>query len=71
MGQTSNIQVTLREDKQQLILKIRDDGVGFPTHQHLDGGLKRMQERVSDFNGNFMLHQLESKGCEIHIAIPL
>nr|MCU0499957.1 hypothetical protein [Anaerolineae bacterium] len=67
----SNIQVTLREDKQQLILKIRDDGVGFPTHQHLDGGLKRMQERVSDFNGNFMLHQLESKGCEIHIAIPL
>ncbi len=72
-GKTS-VEIRLTGGSKQLILSIRDHGVGFDIHsaQHQSGlGLIGMQERVRLIRGEFSLETLPGRGAAIRIRVPL
>ena len=71
---TVNIQLVKYDDTLSLV--IEDDGIGF-KYDEMSGndkqsgiGLISMKERVSGFNGNFIINSSLNKGTEILIDIP-
>jgi signal transduction histidine kinase len=54
-----------------LFLTITDNGKGFNTASKNTGiGLKNMQERIEEVNGNFSIESTLEKGTIIYIEIP-
>ncbi|WP_146106941.1 tetratricopeptide repeat-containing sensor histidine kinase [Polaribacter porphyrae] len=59
------------ETKKEIILKIKDDGIGFDLKKQKSGiGLKNMKERIEDISGIFMIESEENKGTTLIIRIP-
>lgn len=73
------IELNLEAPGSMLLLRVRDDGVGFDPAQidpdkalrrgHL--GLKHIQERVEGFNGTFCIRSQEGEGTELEVLLPL
>lgn len=57
--------------KNRLLIRYKDNGIGFTATQKKGLGLKHINERVHDVNGNFTVHYEAKKGAEIEISIPI
>ena len=62
--------VTIEQNENELMLSVKDNGVGFEETVSLIGsGLKGMQERVEFLNG--MVEVKSEQGTEIIIHVPV
>lgn len=74
-SKAKKLSILLKEDKEFLILKVQDDGVGFSELDLEDKdmkhfGLKIVKERVSFLSGNFHINSTE-EGTTIQVKIPI
>jgi len=70
----SEIAITVKNDKEQLIIDILDDGKGMEVqdfHSDVDFGLLGMRERAHSLGGQFKLTSALGEGLAIHITLPL
>ncbi len=71
----TNVSVKLDCNRQDVLVKVTDDGIGFDprgdsdTVKHL--GLQGMKERVALLSGDIAINSSPGKGTEIIITIPL
>jgi PAS domain S-box-containing protein len=74
-SRAQNARVTLEHDIHEVILKIEDDGCGFPIDGHHPGvkgmGLKNVKERVRMCGGRINLFSQPGQGTRIEITIPI
>ena len=57
--------------KDQLVMQITDNGVGFSTTENNEGiGIKNIASRVNDINGILDITSKKGEGTTIHISIP-
>ena len=70
-AEASELTINFKETKKVLFLTITDNGKGFNTASKNTGiGLKNMQERIEEVNGNFSIESTLEKGTIIYIEIP-
>jgi len=69
-SKAKNITVALNYDKENLLLHITDDGIGFDTHAKTGIGLKSMQNRAALIGGRFNLQSAPGNGTSITIELP-
>jgi signal transduction histidine kinase len=67
--------LTLQEREGQVLMEIRDDGVGFDRHGIQDGrnghfGILGMRERVEMAGGNWELVSVAGGGTTIRASLP-
>lgn len=67
------LSVTQRQDTDELVLDIRDNGIGFDPSESFPGrlGLNSMRERVMRLGGVFTLESTPDQGTHIRAGIPL
>ncbi|MBK7260559.1 MAG: PAS domain S-box protein [Rubrivivax sp.] len=73
-AQAGAARITLRCVKQEIVLSVRDDGIGFPDRSALhDGrfGLLGMRERVHMLGGSFNIDNPVGGGGRITVRLPL
>lgn len=72
-GQPGRVTVSMNVERQQVLLKIEDDGVGFDTTDtHADSfGIIGMKERVDLLNGHICFDSKIGAGTLVIIQIPL
>ena len=71
-AQASCVLIHLYAVEDKLILKIKDDGIGFEQKPDDMGfGLKGMFERATLLNGSFNILSNPGAGTELHLEIPL
>ena len=59
-------------EKEILVLKITDNGVGFNTENAKHGiGIANMKRRTELFSGNFLIKSSPGKGCTMTVCIPM
>lgn len=64
----NSIRLKLAQQGDRLILKIKDDGIGFDTNTRSNGvGLTNMQTRASLHNGKMKIVSAPGKGCELTV----
>lgn len=67
-----NVQVTLLTKKQQLAIRITDDGKGFDVTQIKTGtGISNMRHRIEALDGKMEITSSPGKGCMLVATIPL
>ncbi|WP_408024963.1 tetratricopeptide repeat-containing sensor histidine kinase [Tenacibaculum sediminilitoris] len=67
-------QIDLKEEKNQLTVLVKDDGVGFSTSSpsFSDGiGLNQVEARIHIMNGKLTITSKENIGASIHIIVPI
>ncbi len=73
-SQAENISVVLNVNNQELLLTIKDDGVGF-VKSNIAGkktlGLLGMKERTLMMGGSYEIESRPGKGTAVHILVPL
>ena len=72
-AEAKRVNVTLKENKGELCLTIRDDGRGFDaeTQNHKTLGLLGMKERTSMIGGNYRIKSHIGKGTLVEVTVPL
>ncbi|WP_348717832.1 ATP-binding protein [Tenacibaculum sp. 190130A14a] len=73
-SKANHAKIALKEEKDQLTILIRDDGVGFaPSSSSIkDGiGLNQIDARVHVMNGKFIMSSEINKGTEAIITVPI
>lgn len=73
-GNAKKAFISVKENKNQFVLKIKDDGIGFDikkTNETEGFGLNRIRARVKKFKGSFVIVSTSNKGTFIKIKIPL
>lgn len=67
-----NVWLSVSSNNKNVIIAIKDDGVGFDTKERLKGtGIKNIINRVEAQNGLFELHSSPGTGCAIKAVFPL
>jgi signal transduction histidine kinase len=71
----TRIEVLLRQTEEEVILEVRDNGIGLPrnpeNHRRTGGlGILGMKERVRRFEGSFLLSGQPGGGTTLRIALP-
>ena len=69
-AQAKNVNLSVETTKENIILEISDDGVGFDTEINWNG-IKNMKERTSLQNGHFEIDSTPSKGTVVKSWFPL
>ena len=67
----SNVRVTVRQERDRLLLSVQDDGKGFDTKQERGMGLLGIHERVSHLGGSFAVDSEPGQGAVLSIMLPL
>jgi signal transduction histidine kinase len=74
----TSVSVSLRQHEGDLLLIVRDNGVGFDVQNALDKaasgqsmGLIGMQERIRGMNGSISIESEPGQGTEIRVRIPV
>jgi PAS domain S-box-containing protein len=68
----SRVQISLRTDKENVYLAVRDNGIGFDMNKKSKGiGLRNIDNRVQFHKGIVSLHSKPGGGCAIEISVPL
>lgn len=71
-SRAKNVNVTIAEQLNKLIMIITDDGIGFEVHNAYSGnGLKNMQARAKEINGELHISSWQKKGTRIELRMPL
>ena len=55
----------------QLVLEVRDDGVGLPDGDSIGSGLRNMQKRADALGGSLTISGQPGHGTTMHWAVPL
>ena len=64
--------IELKYDENNLVLLIKDNGIGFDSSKKSDGlGLANMRTRVEEMNGDIEISASVGKGVSIQIGIPI
>jgi two-component system, NarL family, sensor histidine kinase UhpB len=67
-----NVLIEFRLLESQMMLAIRDNGVGFDTSKKAKGiGIRNMESRISFYSGTLELQSSEGKGTSIIVLLPL
>jgi signal transduction histidine kinase len=66
-----DVKVTVRQERDRLLLSIQDDGKGFQAQQEKGMGILGMQERVSYLGGIFMMDSEPGRGTKLSVTLPL
>ena len=68
---STRIQIEIRNQKEDIVIVIQDDGKGFDVTQTEQGnGINNMKKRISDCNGTFKIKTKPAAGTEITISLP-
>ena len=65
------MRVTVRQERDRLLLSVQDDGKGFDTKQERGMGLLGIHERVSHLGGSFAVDSEPGQGAVLSIMLPL
>jgi signal transduction histidine kinase len=67
----ANVRVTVRQERDRLLLAVQDDGKGFDPHQERGMGLLGVEERVSHLGGSFVVESEPGQGAVMRVMLPL
>lgn len=70
-AQARNARITLDRQADRLVVRIEDDGRGFPTGRFRGLGLLGIEERVGRLNGSFHIDTHPGKGARLQVQLPL
>jgi two-component system sensor histidine kinase UhpB len=72
-AQASRVRVSLKSDKEKVVVSISDDGVGLPPDWSRPGhfGLRGLAERVANLGGVFHAGSTDPRGVSLTAEIPL
>ncbi len=67
----SEMSISIKQQNEHLHLTITDNGIGFDTHQQVNGiGLKNINSRVNFYSGKMKVTSAPGCGCTLEVAIP-
>ncbi len=70
-AQATHAQISLHEHKNQIVLKVTDDGKGYDASQHSGGiGIQNIKARTQSLNGRFTVIR-QKKGMLHTVQIPI
>jgi signal transduction histidine kinase len=74
-GQCKRVSVSVSEEEGDVVLDVRDDGVGFPTDDprglnRTRGGLAGIRERITGVGGAFKLENGVGGGARVWVRVP-
>ena len=72
-SQASKVKTALIEEKEELIITIEDNGVGFATNRFKKNegfGLTQIRARISNMKGNITINSSPNSGTFVQIKIP-
>ncbi|MBA6156339.1 tetratricopeptide repeat protein [Tenacibaculum sp. S7007] len=73
-SKANNAEIIIKEEKSQLTILVKDDGVGFSTSSSSlnDGiGLNQIEARVKMMNGKLTINSEINNGASIFISVPI
>ncbi|PWT89107.1 MAG: hypothetical protein C5B55_11950 [Blastocatellia bacterium] len=71
-SQAKNVQVELAANREEVLLRISDDGMGFDLSREVAGlGLASMRERVQAIGGSIDISSSSKSGTQIEVRVPL
>lgn len=71
-AKATEVRIDLRTTATRLVLRIEDNGRGFPVNQNTTGfGIQGMRERTAALGGHFKLVSRAGAGCQIRVSIPV
>lgn len=71
-SQATRVEIELRADATQAMLRVVDNGVGFDRRHTLGGlGLSSMQERIRSVRGSIKIKSAPGKGTQIKMRVPI
>ena len=59
------------ENKDDLLLEVLDDGVGFPPERSTGLGLRSMRERAAELGGYCEIESTPGAGTSVSVCLPL
>jgi signal transduction histidine kinase len=71
-AQANRVWVSVEVKEPKVVLLVRDDGVGFPGQEQINGfGLRGLRERVSQVAGTMEIESASGEGTQLSIVLPL
>ncbi len=71
-SEASEIEITVTQAKDVVMMRIFDNGKGFNVRTAKKGiGLNNIKRRAESFSGKFILNSAKGKGCELLLELPL
>ncbi len=70
-AEARNVTVTVEQQKESLLLAIRDDGKGFDAQRQRGMGLLGIEERVSSLGGTLTVDSKPGEGTVLRVSLPL
>ncbi len=73
-SKATNAKIILKEEKNQLTVLVKDDGVGFSTSSSSfnDGiGLNQIEARIKMMNGKLIIDSTKNKGTKVSVIVPI
>ena len=72
-AQPSRVDVEVQSDEEQIVVTVRDDGVGLPADWARPGhfGLRGLAERVEHVGGTFSVSNCPTRGVQLMAKVPL
>lgn len=65
------VKVAVRQEGEQILLSIHDDGKGFHVERERGMGLLGIQERVSHLGGQLKIYSAPGQGTALRVSLPL
>ena len=69
-AEARNVTVTVEQQKESLLLAIRDDGKGFDAQRQRGMGLLGIEERVSSLGGTLTVDSKPGEGTVLRVSLP-
>ena len=69
-GRARHVEVVLRRQEHDLLLRVTDDGRGISDRMQLGFGLRTMQARAASLGGRLSTHQRDEGGTELELQVP-
>lgn len=70
-AQATHAQISLHENKTQIVLQVTDDGLGYETTKKSGGiGIQNIRARAQSLNGKFIISR-QKKGMQHTVQIPI
>jgi signal transduction histidine kinase len=66
-----HVRISVRQQEEELLLSIEDDGAGFNPRLERGLGLLGIQERVSHLGGTFEVDSAPGRGAVLRVTLPL